>query len=325
MNRFKNILCVAAPAETCIPALERAILLAENNRADLTVAMVMPRFTAGIGMPDGGPISGDLQAAMKADRLQILDSLTKPYRQRLHIEHKVLMGIGFLEIIRSVLRNGHDLVIKPAENPNFLERLFGSDDMHLLRKCPCPVWLTKPLEKAKYNCILAAVDFDLENPDSSDQDLNQQILQMSSALALSNGASLHLLHAWDAPGETDIGIWRDNQNERVKYVAAEHSRHQKGLDHLQEQLREQIETDTYDLLSPRFHLQKGEAAKVIPKSVQQLHADVVIMGTVARTGISGFFIGNTAEAILEQVQCSVLAIKPPGFVSPILLDEGANL
>jgi nucleotide-binding universal stress UspA family protein len=41
------------------------------------------------------------------------------------------------------------------------------------------------------------------------------------------------------------------------------------------------------------------------------------MGTVARTGISGFFMGNTAETILNQLNCSVLAVKPHGFVTPV--------
>jgi nucleotide-binding universal stress UspA family protein len=45
------------------------------------------------------------------------------------------------------------------------------------------------------------------------------------------------------------------------------------------------------------------------------------MGTVARTGISGFFIGNTAEDVLNQVNCSVMAVKPEGFVTPVKLDE----
>ena len=44
------------------------------------------------------------------------------------------------------------------------------------------------------------------------------------------------------------------------------------------------------------------------------------MGTLARTGVAGLFIGNTAETILEQLTCSVLAIKPPGFVSPVTFD-----
>jgi len=44
------------------------------------------------------------------------------------------------------------------------------------------------------------------------------------------------------------------------------------------------------------------------------------MGTVARTGIQGFIMGNTAENILNQLDCSVLAVKPPGFVTPVTLD-----
>jgi hypothetical protein len=41
------------------------------------------------------------------------------------------------------------------------------------------------------------------------------------------------------------------------------------------------------------------------------------MGTLARTGIAGLFIGNTAEAVLHQVNCSVLTVKPEGFVTPV--------
>jgi nucleotide-binding universal stress UspA family protein len=53
---------------------------------------------------------------------------------------------------------------------------------------------------------------------------------------------------------------------------------------------------------------------------RQLEADLIVMGTVARTGIPGFIMGNTAEAILNQIDCSVLAIKPPGFVTPVTLE-----
>ena len=52
-----------------------------------------------------------------------------------------------------------------------------------------------------------------------------------------------------------------------------------------------------------------------------LGADLVVMGAVARTGISGLIIGNTAEAILDQLTCSVLAIKPAGFKTPVKFDE----
>jgi len=58
----------------------------------------------------------------------------------------------------------------------------------------------------------------------------------------------------------------------------------------------------------------------VPAIAHELAVDLVVMGTVARTGIAGFFMGNTAESILTQLDCSVLTIKPPGFISPITLE-----
>jgi universal stress protein E len=44
------------------------------------------------------------------------------------------------------------------------------------------------------------------------------------------------------------------------------------------------------------------------------------MGTVSRAGIAGLLIGNTAEKVLPQVDCSMLTVKPEGFVTPVKLD-----
>jgi nucleotide-binding universal stress UspA family protein len=55
----------------------------------------------------------------------------------------------------------------------------------------------------------------------------------------------------------------------------------------------------------------------IPALATQLKADLVVMGTVGRSGIPGLLMGNTAETILDQLSCSVLVMKPPGFVSPV--------
>jgi nucleotide-binding universal stress UspA family protein len=45
------------------------------------------------------------------------------------------------------------------------------------------------------------------------------------------------------------------------------------------------------------------------------------MGTVARTGMNGVFMGNTAEAVLQRIGRSVLAVKPDGFRSPDSLER----
>lgn len=64
-------------------------------------------------------------------------------------------------------------------------------------------------------------------------------------------------------------------------------------------------------------LLKGEPEDLIPATITDTKIDILIMGTVARTGISGFIIGNTAENILQKIDCSLLALKPQGFVSPV--------
>ncbi|MCF2906962.1 universal stress protein [Pseudoalteromonas sp. DL2-H2.2] len=70
-------------------------------------------------------------------------------------------------------------------------------------------------------------------------------------------------------------------------------------------------------LQPKLHQVKGKASKEIPLLAQKHQIDLIVMGTVGRVGIPGLIIGNTAESILEQTQCSVLAIKPKGFQTPI--------
>ena len=70
---------------------------------------------------------------------------------------------------------------------------------------------------------------------------------------------------------------------------------------------------------PVEHLIKGSARKVIPALVRSVKAELVVMGTVARTGIPGYFMGSTAELVLSQIDCAVLAVKPSGFVTPVTL------
>lgn len=44
------------------------------------------------------------------------------------------------------------------------------------------------------------------------------------------------------------------------------------------------------------------------------------MGSVGRSGIAELLIGNTAEEMLRRTDCSILALNPPGFVSPVAID-----
>jgi nucleotide-binding universal stress UspA family protein len=322
VKRFKNILYIYEESVAQGATFASAVSLAQNNQADLTLMEVIPEVASGIGMPPDGPISTDAQTARIDECRQKLESMIAPHQQNMTIHIDVLVGIKFLEVIRAVIKDGYDLLIKPAENPDYIERLFGSEDMHLLRKCPCPVWMMKAEATSNHECIVAAVDMDPDEFKPSEHVLNQQILELASALALSEFASLHLVHVWDEPVAGFASIWADKPDEAERSMLQEsYTWHESAIKKLTQNLCRHIGIEAYEHLAPQIHLPRGEAKKEIPALVKGLNADLVVMGTVARTGIPGFIIGNTAEAILDQLQCSVLAIKPPGFVSPVTLEE----
>jgi nucleotide-binding universal stress UspA family protein len=60
---------------------------------------------------------------------------------------------------------------------------------------------------------------------------------------------------------------------------------------------------------------------VIPWVASNQQVNLIVMGTICRTGLPGLFIGSTAENVLQQVDCSVLTAQPGGFVSPVKLGD----
>lgn len=314
MKEFRNILYLADPARSPDPELERAVALAENNQARLTLFHVweeLPEEAA------GG--AGDLRGVLWRKSMERFDALGAPFRGRVELDGKVVFGRPFVEIIREVLNHGRDLVIKAAgDEAGPKNRLFGSTDMHLLRKCPCPVWLLKRAHEGPYRRILAAVDFTPGDGQDADGPLNRQVLDLALSLAISEFAELHVVHAWDALAESILRVWGDiTPSDLPAYVETERRRHKAGLDRIMLALEKRAGADALAYARPRLHLPRGAARDLIPALADDLGAELVVMGTVGRTGIPGLLMGNTAETILNQIDCSVLAVKPPGFVSPV--------
>ena len=74
-------------------------------------------------------------------------------------------------------------------------------------------------------------------------------------------------------------------------------------------------------IPPIRHLQSDKPVDAILKAVELQKVQLLVMGTVGRSGIKGFFVGNTADCVLSDVPCSVLAVKSREFVCPISLDK----
>jgi len=303
MQRFTNILFIYDPVTTSGSAFERALKLAQIDSAKMTVLSVTketPRT-----LPE---IQRDF---IRIQELQINAFINRFQLTGVDIRTKVLTGTPFLEIIKEVRGSDHDLVIKSADGSSRITAmLFGSTDMHLFRKCPCPIWIIKPSRKKHLARIIAAVD-----PDPAEEaniELNARILDLAESIASREGSELHIVHAWEMPHEKML------RNGRGRYPVAEIDRMVRSLRKQHKQwLNDLIAKYDFKGLPVHVHLLKGEPGDTITSLAKRKKAELIVMGTVVRTGIPGFFIGNTAEKTLSSVNCSVLAVKPISFITPV--------
>ena len=319
MKRFRKILYVLnGELDTSAIAFKRALSLAENNSAELSLLRVLPHLSSMAFEGALGMSQAEIESRMLDETEQKLAQTLSMVVSKSTLSQKVVLGKNYLEAIRLVIREGYDLVIKVAENPGWLDRLFGSDDMHFLRKCPCPVWIMKDSDKLNYTKIMAAVDFDQNNQDFGEPELNCTIMELSSSLALAEFASLHVVNVYDALSAGFISLWV-NKPELVEQQLQqdEYEYKKSALTSLLQWLKKKIGDETYAYLSPSTELIQGNPAQLLPELASKQEIDIVVMGSVGRSGISGLIIGNTAESVLSQLSCSVLVVKPAGFVSPV--------
>ncbi|NNN45893.1 MULTISPECIES: universal stress protein [Vibrio] len=289
-------------------ALAHAVHWAKNSQAKLSIIYVLEKDNHEFEKVD--EIERNILAFQRDKITQCCQTLSFERSVQVHL----VTGKVYLEVIRTVLRESVDLVIKEAENPHWSASLFGSNDVHLLRKCPCPLLLTKPnFPLSGYKNILATIDFGVFEQHNH---LNEKICQMAVQLALGEFAQLHIANAWDIPYAGFVSIWGDGnkQTEARMWQDEQQHRYQQI-----EQLIQPFMTQTAGFSQPLIHLPQGKPVAVLPPLIAAHEIDLVVMGTLSRTGISGMLIGNTSEELISQLHCSILALKPDHFETPVTL------
>lgn len=314
MNKlFKNILLVLNEKQCDKEIIRYAIELAKTNNSSIKIIKVIDNLSKLIGMSRSllhGTI--DIKNLIINDLEKTVANSIKRSEHNLKITYKLLDGTAFIEIIREVKRYKHDLVLASSNGNNNLDsRSINSTSFHLLRKCPCPVWVVKPSKKMGYRHILATVD--LDSDDDVKSQLNEKIMEAALTLAHQHKSDLHVFYAWQVYGESAlrnspfIKIKKGELNKIIK--------DEKMMNITKMQNFIKNFPDKRVIIHPELH--KGAPVKLIPNFIKKNRIDLVVMGTVCRVGIPGLIIGNTAEEILGAINCSALTIKPDGFVSPV--------
>ena len=142
--------------------------------------------------------------------------------------------------------------------------------------------------------IVAATDFS-----------ESSLLAVETAfnLALDNGATVYLLHVLNPP----VGV------DPMVAVAP-------PIEQLSEQALDQLESLIPEITREDMTVEKaviqGTPAKTIAVFAREKEADLIVMATHGRTGLSRLLMGSTAESVLRHAPCKVLVVKPRTTEAP---------
>ena len=284
-------------------ALRQATELAQVTGAQLTLCAVLE-------------VSGPALHLIEFDRAHAAKTVEAEARQALDAHAAQLKAAG--PTVSTVIRFGeaweqltleaqagkYDLVIVGTHSRSQVARMFfGSTSRKLARFCPVPVWIAQAGEIRDVREIAVATDF---------SETAFQATQSAVSLAQALQARLFVVHALEFPFESYMrtaGVDdAEIQQARVKLT-------DEAREHLQKEL---MRTDARALPHGfKMEVIEGNPDHAIPDFVARNGVDLLVIGTVGRSGLSGMLLGNTAERILSHLQSSLLVIKPAGFVSPV--------
>jgi universal stress protein E len=188
-------------------------------------------------------------------------------------------------------------------------------DWELLRNAPCAVLLVKVPKPYHRPVILTAIDpFHTHEKPAR---LDAALLAASGTVAQSLKGKLQIVHC--VPPSTMIATgWASGP------VVVDAGRGTKTLSRARQALA--AEVAKHPLPSHKLAVVEGAAREAIPQAARQAKASLVVMGAVSRSGFKRLLIGNTAEAILDALNCDVLVIKPGRFQSKVARrSRGAQL
>lgn len=308
MNTIKRILAVIDPTKDDQHGLARSVELAKKSGATITAFMTVYDFSYEMTTMLSGDEREAMREAVLKDRELWLNDLVSPYNN-LNIETLVVWhNRPYEAIIETVIDQNYDLVIKSTHQHGALKSvIFTPTDWHLVRKCPSPVLFVKEMAWPENGNILAAVNAVSEN----DQHiaLNKRIIKDAQFLCELANAKLNLVNAYPAtPINIAIEIPEFNPSLYNESVKKHHRESTNAL------------ATEFTLTSEQCFIEEGLPEDVIPDIANRLNSELVVIGTVGRTGLSAALVGNTAEHVIDSLDCDVLALKPDGYVSPLAKD-----
>jgi universal stress protein E len=305
MLDINHILVVLDSEHPEQPAFDRALALASSVKADITILGSCYEAYCEESSSLEIDTKSKIKNALINNCQQWLDTfVSEAEKKNIEISTEVHWQKNLHNaVMASMNTSNFDLVIKGTKPHSIVDRIFTHSDWNLLRHCPAPVLLVKSAKPWANNRILASID--ATSHDEGHKLINENILDFAEHLADHFSTDLHLVNSYPMVALAFAMVPEVTAPDDIqKYITEQHK------------VECEYYANKYSINDDHIHITEGDPDDVVEVMAKEIEADLVVIGTVAREGLSGVLLGNTAERIIDRVLCDVLVIKPLDGVKP---------
>ncbi len=290
---FTKILVPTDFSEHADQAIAAAEVLARPLRAEIHLLHVLHLPVPAVA-PEMAVVPVGFWQDLRAHAQRKLDeSRSTIEKQGVRCSAEIVEDIPGFAIAAAAKRMNADLIVMGSRGLTGLKHaLLGSVAERTVRSAPCPVLTVKHEIKGalRLRTILVPMDF---SPAS------HRALDIATELAKSAGpAHLILAHAYYVPIELEQFLIQ--QGDPV-------------LERLSESVTKDLEkilTSLQDAgISSEYLASRGTPERLIVDLAKQKHADLIVMGTHGRRGLSHLLLGSVAERVVRTAECSVMTVQ----------------
>ncbi|WP_395343260.1 universal stress protein UspE [Ningiella sp. W23] len=294
----QRILVVFDPYHTEQPAYHRACFLAKKLNAELLVVSCIYDETYDMTNFLSAEQRVDMKSALLNGQLKAMQACTaKTIGVKVSVKsvwHKSLHQ-GIIDV---ATHEDCDMIVKACKNhTKFAHKLFTPSDWRLLRYSPLNVLMVKDHDWPENGNIVASISVDTN--DKVHNLLSERVTKISCDLAKMVNARVNLANTF-AGAPVHVAIEVPSFNAQA-YNQDIQDKHEKDVHTI---------AQAHDIPDDQVFVSEGLPEDIIPKVCEKLDAELLVLGSVGRRGISAALLGNTAEHIIDHVTCDTLVIKP---------------
>lgn len=290
---FKSILVPFDLSEPSQDAFQWAAHLSEKEKADVQLVHVLvhDKYLQASGLlPSQDNVLEKIQDKVEEQVDELLsDSEKKWLKDKLEV--KIELGDPVKKILECIDQTKPDLVVIGTHGWTGLKHiLLGSKAEAIIRFSESPVLVSRQTPTWPVKKVLIPVDF---------SEFSEEALLMASNF-LGEGVEFELFHAIAAP---DISFYAPHILEETRMTVVEE---------IQGNVKKELEEikAKHSSLNLSVNYEVGPAADCVANRAKEIEADLIVIPTHGRKGLSHTLLGSVSESVVRYAPCSVLSFHP---------------